>query len=448
MILTPSHERDLQRWYALNTHPIQEAFVTDDVRFKIGAAGRRSGKTERAKRYLVREAFKNPGRPYFAGAPTRAQAKQIFWNDLQALSLGSALNERAINVSELTIRLPNQSSLTVLGLDQPQRFEGVFWAGGVLDEMADMKEDTWPVHVSPALDTFDPRFPDYRPWCMMIGVPAGLNQFYDIAEYAKNSGDPDWKFYTWPSSDILPPDVVEAARRRMSKTQFRQEYEASFETAAGRIYDDYSKENYTTEVIQPHEQLHWFHDFNYTPLSSGVGVRRNEGNDFYILDEIILTSAVARQSALEFVDRYKNHKNRKLLLFGDPSGKAGEKHGHPSDYTEMEAVLRQNGWQVERQIRTAAPAIKDRQNAVRAKIQNAHNQVSLYLNITNAPYCHKGLATVQTKKGSTFLEQDGEYQHITTAIGYCIERIWPIAAEKIVLPVKHVPTMNYYRRDK
>jgi hypothetical protein len=57
----------------------------------------------------------------------------------------------------------------------------------------------------------------------------------------------------------------------------------------------------------------------------------------FLLEEIILTSAVSRESALEFVDRYKEHKNRHVLIYGDPSGRAGEKHGHASDYTEIEA---------------------------------------------------------------------------------------------------------------
>jgi hypothetical protein len=160
---------------------------------------------------------------------------------------------------------------------------------------------------------------------------------------------------------------------------------------------------------------------------------------------VILTSAVARQSALEFVDRYKNHENREILLFGDPAGRAGEKHGHNSDYIEIEKVLRDNGWKVKRQVKPAAPAIRDRQNAVRAKIRNAAGNASLFVNPETAPYCHKGLATVQTKKGSTFLEEDSEYQHITTAIGYCVDYLWPVTAEKKDFSKQqHEPTRNHW----
>lgn len=438
----PASTQDLARWYPLTEHPTQRALVEDKVRFKVVPAGRRSGKTERAKRFIAREAMREPG-AYFVAAPTRDQVKRIYWQDLKRLCFTSMLPEKP-RETELIIPFPNGSTLSLVGLDQPQRMEGIIWTGGVIDEIADVHDTAWPENISPALDTIDPRRPDFRAWCWLIGVPDGLNHYYDLAEYARTSNDPDWKLYTWKSSDILPPDVIEAAKRRMSPRQYRQEYEASFETASGRVYEDYGPWNYTTETIGPHEQLMWHHDFNFTPLSSGVGVRR--GDAFYILDEIVLQSAVARQSALEFVEKYKNHLNRNVIIYGDPAGRAGEKHGHASDYTEMEQVLRAAGWTVTRKVKAAAPAIKDRQNAVRAKIRNAAGESSLFVNPERAKYVHKGFATVQIKPGSTFIEVDSEYQHITTAVGYCVDYEWPIRYDKPQTNAAPVASTNHYAK--
>ena len=417
-----TYESDLARWYPLISHPIQDALTRDHVRVKVVPAGRRSGKTERAKRFVVREAMRCPG-SYFVAAPTRDQVKRIYWHDLKRLSFTSIM-PRAPSESDLIIYYPNGSSLSLIGLDQPQRMEGSFWTGGIVDEVADVKETAWAENISPALDTFDPMFPARRAWCWLIGVPDGLNHYYDMAEYARTSGDPDWKLYTWKSADILPEDVIASAQRRMSLKQYRQEYEASFETASGRIYEDYGTANHTKEHIMGHEQLLWFHDFNYTPMSSGVAVQR--GESLFLLEEIILTSAVARQSAQEFVERYADHDNRHLLLYGDPSGKAGEKHGHASDYTEIERVLTSNNWTYTRRIRPSTRSIKDGQNAVRAKIANAAGERSLFVNPKTAPYMHKALSTGQLKKGSTFLEEDSEYQHVGTAIRYFVDYDFPI----------------------
>lgn len=421
-------DRQLSRWYPLRDHSMQldlVAAVPSGVRFPLVPAGRRSGKTERFKRFLVKQASKVPGQ-YFAAAPTHDQAKKIFWQDLKMLSL-SAAHPKPPSESERIIYLPNSSEIHVIGLDKPQRIEGVPWKGGGIDEFGDVKENAWEENILPALNTVIPLEPDYRAWCWLFGVPEGLNHYYELCERAKSGDDPNFRVFHWKSAEILPPDVIEDARRAMSARQFRQEFEASFETASGRIYDDYCSDNHTDAAILPHEQLCWYHDFNYTPLSSGIGVRRGERGDVvYLLEEIILTSAVARESALEFVDRYSEHKNKHVIIYGDPSGKDGEKHGHASDYTEIERVLRSHGWTFSRRVKPSTVSIKDGQNAVRAKIKNAAGDISLFVNPKTAPYTHRSLATGQLKKGSTFLEEDSEFQHIGTAVRYFLDYEFPI----------------------
>lgn len=418
-------DRQLARWYPLKDHDVQLALVDavpNGVRFPLVPAGRRSGKTERFKRFLVKQANRVPG-PYFAAAPTHDQAKKIFWDDLKAFSL-SLTHKRRPSESDRIIYMDSGAEIHVIGLDKPQRIEGIPWKGGGIDEFADVKPDAWEANILPALNTVMPEEPDYRAWCWLLGVPDGLNHYYDLCTKAETGADPNFRVYHWKSAEILPDDVIDAMKRAMSARQFRQEFEASFETASGRIYEDYSKDNHTSETIQPHEQLRWYHDFNYTPLSSGVGVVR--GSDVYLLEEIVLTSAVSRQSALEFVDRYKEHKNRHVIVYGDPNGKDGEKHGQMSDYLEMEKVLRDHGWTYSRRVKPSTMSIKDGQNAVRAKIKNAAGEVSLFVNVSKAPYTHKSLATGQLKKGSTFIEEDSEYQHIGTAIRYFIDFEYPV----------------------
>lgn len=433
-------DRQLARWYPLKDHAVQLALlaaVPSGIRFPLVPAGRRSGKTERFKRFLVKQASAYAGM-YFAAAPTHAQAKKIFWDDLKAFTL-SCMHGRRPSESDLIIYMDNGSEIHVIGLDKPQRIEGIPWTGGGIDEFADIKPDAWEANILPALNTVNPTMPDYRAWCWLLGVPDGLNHYYDLCMQAESGDDPNFRMFHWKSAEILPEDVITAMKRAMSDKQFKREFEASFETAAGKIYEDYSKANYTSAKIEPHEQLMWMHDQNFTPLSSAIGVKRAREQtqleratgakliyDFYLLDEIVLTSAISKQSATEFVDKYKGHKNKHVLIYGDPAGRAGEKHGHASDYSDIEGVLKANGWSFTRKVKPAAPAIKDRQNAVRTKICTADGLRTLFVNPATAKWCDKGLATVQLQKGSTFQEdQTNKYQHITTAIGYCVDVEWP-----------------------
>lgn len=418
-------ERQLKRWYKLKDHPKQLELIKavhSGIRFPLVPAGRRSGKTERFKRFLVKEAHRKQG-IYFAAAPTYNQAKKIFWKDLKDFCLTSTLPKKP-SESDLIIYLANGSEIHVIGLDKPERIEGIPWTGGGIDEFADLKDGAWEANIFPALNTVSPLDPDYLAWCWCLGVPDGLNHYYDLCQVAETGTSPDFKVFHWMTEEVFP-EMAAKAKAVMSEKQYNQEFRAAFETAGGRIYEDYSSLNYTTEAIQPHEQLCWMHDQNYTPLSSAIGVKR--GNDLYLLDEIVLMSAVSRQSAEEFVDKYKDHKNKHVILYGDPAGRAGEKHGHASDYTDIKDVLRANGWRFTDKVQKSHPAIKDRQNAVRAKIKKANGDISLYVNTKTAPWCHKGLSTVQLQQGSTFQEgQKNQYQHITTAIGYMIAVEWPV----------------------
>lgn len=423
-------KRQQARWYPLIDHPVQLALldaVPQGIRFPIVPAGRRSGKTERLKRFVAKQAMRNPNERYFLGAPTYNQAKKIFWDDMKMLTL-SCLHQKKPSESDLKIYMPNGTEIHILGLDQPQRIEGIEWTGGGIDEIADIKAEALEANIMPALNTVNPTRPNYRAWCWFIGVPDGLNHYYDMAEYARTSGDPDYAYFHWTSEEILPADVIASAKRTMSKKQYDQEYRASFETATGRIYEDYDGRqggrNWTDATVKAHEALFWMHDQNYTPLSSSIAVVRD--GIPYIVDEIVLTSAVSREAAIEFVEKYKDHKNKTVYIYGDPSGRAGEKHGHKSDYNEIEDVLRLHNWKFQRRVRPSHPSIKDRQNAVRAKILNAAGETSLFVNPVTAPWSHKGLATVQLQEGSTFQEdQKNQYQHITTAIGYFVDVHWP-----------------------
>lgn len=436
MGLTFAQQKEISRWYKLKPIAEQQRFERCSKRFRIIDAGRRSGKTELSKRFLIQQAMAMPGM-YFVAAPTIPQVKKIYWKDLVRMSFRSVQKTKP-NKSELIIPFDNGSTIECMGMENPKRFEGVNWSGGLLDEFAYYKEDAWTESIRPALSTEDPERPGYKPWCIILSKPNGLNHFYDLYRYALTAKDSEWEAFHWLSREVLSPEEIAAARRTMSPRQFRQEYEASFETVTGRIYEDYGQENFTYEEIQDTEQLNYFCDFNYTPMSHAVAVVRSEWietdenkgynkENVLVLDEIVLTSAKGWHNAKEFCERYKNHKNRQLNLYGDRSGRNGEKHGLETEYLQMEEVFESNGWEVRRCVKDANPAIKARHNCVNAKICNANGERSLFVNPVKAPYCDKGLSTVVLRKGSTYMEDDSNpYQHITTALGYFCDYRFPI----------------------
>lgn len=396
-------------------HPLQFELFNDQRKFIVIAGGRRSGKTFTSKRKLVTRALSVPGL-YFCCAPTFPQAKAIFWDDLKAY-IPPIFRAKAPNESNCIMFLANGSQIRIIGLDKPQRFEGQAWTGGIIDEFDDLKEKTWGSHVRPALDTIG-----LNTWCIMCGVPEGKYLLYDLSK--KAGIDENWSFYHWTSEEVLPKKVIESAKRDLSPLQYKQEYLASFDTATGIVYSDYnSAKNNTNMVIDKDLPIQWTHDFNYAPMSSCIIQEKNGFN--HVVDEIILQSATASNVANEFVDRYKDHKNKRVYIFGDYSGVAGEKHNQSSDYKVMEKILLKHGWKLSRHVR-ANPLIKDGQNSLRAQICNNNNERNLLVNVKKCYYVDQGLSRTSLIKGSTYQEVEDEFQHITTALRYWSYTRYPI----------------------
>lgn len=371
-------------------------------------AGRRSGKTELAKRRLVislamRKAWPDPR--YFASAPTRDQAKRIFWADIKALTPKGWV--KRIYESDLCLTTRFGSELWVVGLDKPERIEGVAWDGGVLDEYANMKPQAWTEHVRPALS-------DRRGWCWLIGVPEGLNHYKDLVDYAKSGLDPEWGHYTWPSADILPNEELEAARRQLDNRTFRQEYEGSFEGASGRVYYAYAAEQHEDAGIELDMRLPIILscDFNVDPCIWEAC--QTDGKTVRVFDEINFSNTNTVEMGKAAKARYGGHPAG-VVVYGDSAGNSRTTAGL-SDY----AILSELGFTNQR-IKRANPAVKDRVNAVNAMLVNTKGEVRL----KHHPICkalRRDLETVVwTESGAEIDKRERIKTHASDALGYFIE---------------------------
>lgn len=433
-----------KRWYALRYVEAQHRFVMSPHRFNVVPAGRRSGKTERVKRKLARKALAAwrlahgfTGR-FFAGAPTRAQAKRIFWNDLKELT--APWWRRAPSESELTIFLPF-AEIVVLGLDAPQRIEGAPWDGGVLDEYADMKPNVWSDHVRPALA-------DRRGWCDFTGVPEGRNHYYDLAQKAQaqmmeEGARSDWGFFTWFSSEVLPPDEIEANRRDLDTLVFQQEFEASFVNFTGRAYYAFTDANKAPvrRLYRPDQPLVLCYDFNVAP---GVAA---------IVQEVIVPDGLHRATAVigevwipnnsnteavnrKIVEDWKAHEGR-VMVYGDASGGARRTSSTAgSDWDLVRRDLRAAfGARVSFHVPEANPTERSRVNAVNTRLCNALGMRRLLVDPQHAPHVVRDLEGVRTLEGGSG-ELDKKHTpqltHISDALGYYVVREFPVSRGGIV----------------
>jgi predicted phage terminase large subunit-like protein len=210
--------------------PWQQDVWNDDTRFKIVAAGRRTGKSRLAAWLLIVWALRAGKGHVFYVAPTQGQARDIMWQTI--LELGNPVIVSS-HINNLQIKLINGATISLKGADRPETMRGVSLKFLVMDEYADMKPEVFEQILRPALA-------DQKGDALFIGTPMGRNHFYELYQYAELDDDPTYKAWHFTSYDnpLLDPDEINVAKKSMSSYAFRQEFMASFEARGSEMFKE------------------------------------------------------------------------------------------------------------------------------------------------------------------------------------------------------------------
>lgn len=210
--------------------PWQQEVWEDTSRFKIVAAGRRTGKSRLAAWMLIVNALQADKGHVFYVAPTQGQARDIMWQTL--LELGHPVISGS-HINNLQIKLVNGATISLKGADRPETMRGVSLKFLVLDEYADMKPDVFEQILRPALT-------DQKGCAMFIGTPMGRNHFYELYKYGELGEDETYRTWHFTSYDnpLLDPEEINIAKKSMSSYAFRQEFMASFEARGSEMFKE------------------------------------------------------------------------------------------------------------------------------------------------------------------------------------------------------------------
>lgn len=439
-IVLPAAQKLILPTHIHSLTPIQDKYRTDRKhRFFVLPPGRRSRKTLLSFRKVMLAAMRNRGHRYFLGAPTRPQAKAIFWK--RVLSETTHFRRGKANHTELSVTLLNGTEIHVVGLDNAKRIEGQPWNGCHISEFDDLKTDAWPSNIRPVLS-------DTNGWAILDGVPEGRKQLYDLALYACDGAipkteagigsflesrlDPEWCYYHWFSADVLPAAEIEAARRTLDPKMFAQEYEGSFEAFDGLAYHAAHGANYIDGyMVNPAEPVILAMDFNYSPMSSVLLQKTVIGGK----DAVVAFKAFAFQNCLteaaceRLLDEAgEGCESWRWIIYPDPACQHGSSHGAGvTDLGIINDVFKRRckgGFWVN--VKPAAPKRKDRLNAVNAMLRNASGEARLYIVRSECKPLVKDFEKCGMEEFLNGKFKDPSLGHASDGLGYFIDYDYPI----------------------
>lgn len=230
-------------------------------RFSVVVAHRRMGKTVSAINHLVKAAATcTKERPRLAYiAPQHNQAKAVAWDYLKHYTASVPGVTR--NESELWVELPNKARIRLYGADNPDNLRGQYFDFVVMDEVAQMKPETWGEVVRPAIA-------DRKGSVLFIGTPKGPNLFFEL--YQQAVADADWYagFFPADQTGVLDEEELALARKAMSDAQYRQEFLCDFTSSSDDVL-------ISLDVAQAASKREYKpEEYNLAPKVIGVDVAR------------------------------------------------------------------------------------------------------------------------------------------------------------------------------
>lgn len=434
-------------WTSLRPHAVQSELWKTPAKFVGVVAGRGSGKTELARRRIVRYLAVSKPWPdpiYLYALPTYNQAKRVAWKALKELVPKSWL-KGSPSESDLTITTVFGSTLHVMGMDKPERAEGVQWDGIVLDESSDLRPGVFNRSLLPALSHRDP-------WCWRIGVPkrygvgaAEFKDFWDDCARRNAAGDTRWAAFWWPSSEILTPEQINVAQEHLDSHDYNEQYKAHWLSVSGCMFHAFDPVMNVDDTIEvDHRKAIMIgSDFNVDPMAWVIGqritekrvlsgrpavqqafaVRDRSDTRLNIIDQVWKRNTNTQQCLDLLAKRFADHKAG-FEFYGDATGRARKTSASSSDYVQIKNH-KFFGPRSKVYYPKANPLVVNRIASCNAMFNNAKGERRCFVH----PRCTnllKDLASRSWKPGTTTPDDSGDIGHITDALGYLIHYCFPL----------------------
>ena len=413
------------RWTGIPWKPEQNEWFWTKSRFNLCTAPRRSGKTEIRKRATLYRTWLdrlNPhpmGRNRFFFAPTEGQAKQIYWQDL--LSLVPKSWVKVENHTDLLVKTHWGTTVRVVGMDRPERIEGIDLDEANIDEVANVKRGIWEAHIRPMIRSDGQVF--------FYGVPdkAGPNQleYYKMVTKAKEGKDPQWRHFHWSSEGIIDPATLDSDKHDMDPLLYRQERGGEFVSDGGQFVPDfdYSRNVRDNLCYDPNLPLCWTLDFNIQPQCSLLCQHRK--GIVYVLREIVLseraTTDVVVAAFLEITQKLMWNP-RGVNIYGDSSGKkvtTTSQNAEASDWYIIQNGIKNLSY--EYKVSPRWIPIGDTRNALNARVQNAAGDCRLLIDSS----CHRLIDDMR----SALWPSTADEQHCLAALRYFCHAEYPVTPD-------------------
>jgi len=408
--------------YEISLFPFQQEVFNHGSRFKIVAAGRRTGKSYLASVMAYNHCLEHRNQRAILIGPTVSMIRESMWTTLKNIVHPSHL-EGLPREMDLELRFINGSRLSLKGFDRPDALRGISPSPTfiVLDEFAFIKQNAFTEVVLPMATD-----PNRKARVLIISTPKGIsNDFYQLFNKGQED-NPLWKSWQFTAEKVRPDmkEEIALARSTLDLKTYEQEYCATFNNTGDSVFYNFNREVNVSDNLLPlgeEEPVHIAIDFNVKIMASSVFAKR--GDQLHCLNEFY-GSADTHQLIRKIKSVYKK---QDITVYPDASGNA-RKTSASTGVTDF-SLLRNAGFKV--CARNKQPPIIDSVNCVNHLLKDANGVTRLYFT-KDVTRTIASMETTSWKVGSStgmdnaIIDKSKGAEHFSDGIRYICEYIYPI----------------------
>lgn len=345
------------------------------------------------------------------GAPNFLQARRVMWGRLKAV-LPRAWMAAKPSESTCSITLVSGHRIRVVGLDAHDSLRGAglwFFAG---DEWADTRPEAWSETIRPMLSTSEGH-------ALFVGTPKGHNHFHDFYRRGLEGGRDDHRSFRFTTEEggQVSRRELEDARELLDAKTYRQEYEASFESFAGRVFYGFSREHSVRPAPKASDgRIHVGMDFNVNPMTATIW--QVVGSDLWQTGEIVLGTSNTDEMVSMLRSRYGRLRHdgvvsvEHVAVYPDPAGQ--QRRSSAYGRTDI-GILREAGFNV--CAMSSHPSVRDRVNVMNRLFEAADGTRMAFVD----PCCVKSIDSYDKLAyidDSNQIDKTSGHDHLADASGY------------------------------
>jgi hypothetical protein len=391
-------------------HEGQRFILDNKKRFNVVACGRRFGKTELAKRLLLKEDGGGNGAlygyPVAYFTPTYKMLSEVF-RELADVCYGAIIRK---DTSENRLEFYGGGWIDMWSMENFDSVRGRAYKRAVIDEAAINKSDklknAWEEAIRATLT-------DYKGDAFFLSTPKGKKHYFHSL-FQKADTDSKWSSFKMPTlaNPEIDPEEVQDAKELLPPIVFAQEYEAEF---TDRVSDNLYIFSFNKHKHVPHEPdvynsahpLVVSIDFNVNPMCAILCQHDIHFRWVKIIGEYRLSNSDIYDLCARLRSQYDT---RKLIITGDSSGwnRSASARGHKSSFEIIRQELNLSMSQVKVPAGKPANFVQEKR-AVANALFSRHPDFQL----SNCPFLIEDIENVEADEaGKMDKESAGERSHL------------------------------------